>query len=303
MNWMKKYSVCLGIIISAISLDGATVSVVNQTPVSTLGGTAYSGMGTTVQTPLLAPNQAGQNDRAAIGPQSGKLPVSKTARSARRPRAEAVDLKTFVEEPVYTFPGMLARVGRKWVGSDYLYDLPGNIGIKVEVVSGEGIALPIDTGAVSGVVAEIFQRGGLTPESLAGENRPPLPFFHILIFTFGDETQNVAYVAGRLFEDALLARYDLEPLGTWQVISWEKQDLVITSPLQFEDQFMKTVINIAETFVNRVETYARIKEESESNSKLYYPSAIPLPRKSAPPQVEEAPSALEIPYFRECSCF
>lgn len=257
----------------SLSINAATVSVVNQTsdgpsnnsPTMTQGSGGQSG-------------QSGQ--KAPTGPVTGKLTSKKGGvRQPRKPKLEQELPPMHPEQPTYTYPGLLAKIGKRWVGNDYLYNMHRNIGVKVEVVRKEGKDISIDEEGLAYIVADIFQRGEIIPESLASEELPPLPFFHILIFAFPSENSNIAFVSGRLFEDALFARYGLDPIGTWQAISWEKQDLVITSPLQFDEQLKKSVANIAATFIDRVEMYAKIKAESESNAKLYYPSVIPAPAK------------------------
>lgn len=261
------------------NLSGANVSVVNQ---SATGGatSAPSAAGGTTTTPVTTP--ATQSQQKVGANLTGKLPPSKSASttsSSRKPKAEAPETFMHPEEPTYTYPGLLAKLGRRWVGSDYLYNMHQNIGIVIEVVLQEGKDISVDKDGLKGIIADAFGRIGLVPEALASENTPPLPFFHVLIFAFPSENSTVAFVSGRLFEDALLARYGLDPIGTWQAISWEKQDLVVTSPMQFDAQLKKSVSNIAQTFTERVEMYSKIKEESESNAKIYYPKVIPEPPK------------------------
>lgn len=274
MNWINTTGAALVASLLFSSLGAASVSIVNQTSTpSTSAGSSYPS-GTAV-TPTTA-NQPASTQKLPAGPVMGKPPASKgPGKSSRKPKLEMDQPPQYPEQPLYTYPGLLAKIGKRWVGSDYLYNLHRNIGVKVEVIKKEGKEIPIDENALAQLVAEIFQKGEIVPESLASYDSPPLPFFHVLIFAFPSENSNIAFISGRLFEDALLARYGLDPIGTWQAISWEKQDLVVTSPLQFDEQLKKSVANIAETFVNRVETYAKIKAESESNAKLYYPSSIP----------------------------
>lgn len=274
------YSIILVVFFFAAELNGATVSVVN--PIQQGGSATTSG-------PTTMPSTAtpsSHSQQKGTGPAVGKLPPQSSGGSsggARKPKVEVREAVMHPEEPTYTYPGLVAKIGRRWVGNDYLYNLHRNIGVVVEVVQQEGKEVPIDKEGLKILVSEIFERGGLAPEAMASEESPPLPFFHVLIFAFPSDKSNAAFVSGRLFEDALLARYGLDPIGTWQAISWEKQDFVITSPLQFEEQLKKSVTNIAQTFVDRVEMYAKIKEETESNAKLYYPKVIPAPTPAPAP--------------------
>lgn len=305
---MKKHFLAM-IVIAFSTLQAATVSVVNQPAqvVSVPSGTTTTPAGTS---PSMGQNNNQYNQTTTnqknVGPALGKPQAHvKEGRAPRKPRVESVQSAAFAETPVYTYPGLVAKIGSRWVGSDYLYNLNKNIGIKIEIVKQEGKEISIDEEGLSQLVAEIFQGAGIVPESLASADSPPLPFFHILIFALPADNMNIAFVSGRLFEDALLARYGLEPIGTWQAISWEKQDLVVTSPLQFEDQLRKSVAGIAATFVNRVEVYAKIKAETESDAKLYYPSVIPAHPK--PKMLRPVPTEPVIEKFTEiefprCAC-
>ena len=274
----RKHFIALALTSSLLysGLPAATVSVVNQ---SSQGASTPSGA-TTPSGTSQTTNPYNPSTKATAGPVSGKLPSSSSkggGGGSRKARLEANESPLRAEEPTYTYPGLVAKIGKRWIGNDYLYNLHRNIGVVVEVVTQDGKDVSIDKEAIKSIISDIFLQAELSPESLATETTPPLPFFHILIFAFPSENSNVAFVSGRLFEDALLARYGLDPIGTWQAISWEKQDLVVTSPLQFDEQLKKSVAGIAKTFVDKVQLYAKIKEESESNAKLYYPKVIPTP--------------------------
>lgn len=303
---MTKHFLAM-LVVAFSTLNAATVSVVNQPvqAVSIPAGTAFAPMGTQPSNIGQYSNQYPTNQKN-VGPPLGKPQIrQRENRPVRRPRVTNMQEASFAQVPVYTYPGLVARVGNRWVGSDYLYNLHRNIGIKVEVVKQAGKEISIDEEGLSQLVAEIFQQAGIVPESQASSNTPPLPFFHILIFALPADNTSIAFVSGRLFEDALLSRYGLEPIGTWQAISWEKQDLVVTSQLQFEDQLIKSVAGIATTFVNRVEVYAKLKEESESDAKIYYPSVIPAHHK--PKMLNPAPTEPVFEKYTEiefprCSC-
>lgn len=289
-----KYITTLSIttILMCTALGAATVSVVNQSSQST---STPSNNSPSLTSPASTQSTQGTKGTSSSGPATGKLPASKGGGASggggsRKSRISDTELALHPEEPTYTFPGLLAKIGRRWIGNDYLYNLHRNIGVVVEVVMQEGKPVSIDKEAIKAIVADTFLLGELVPESFATEATPPLPFFHILIFAFPSENNNIAFITGRLFEDALLARYGLDPIGTWQAISWEKQDLVVTSPLQFDEQVKKSVANIAKTFVDKVQLYAKIKEESESDAKIYFPKVIQAPSRSAAPAQVVTPS-------------
>lgn len=287
----KTLAVLISAIIINISMEAATVSIVNETQPGALTTQGSSVLPTTSQ----ATQQSNQYTQSQVqkpgGTQTGKLPTTgRNAKPPRKPKLIRQPVPKHIEKPVYTFPGLVAKLGNRWVGSDYLYDLDRNIGIKLEIVKEEGKNIEINGGDLVQIVGGIFNKANINPESFSTDVSPPLPFFHVLIFAFPNETTNVAFVTGRLFEEAKLGRFDLQPIGTWQVITWEKQDLIISSPYQFDEQLKKSIANIAETFVERIEFYARVKEESESNVKLYYPTIIPPTPPPPPPKPAEAPS-------------
>lgn len=267
---------------AALQLNAANVSIVNQSsPSSSTPSSTSPTLGTGLNNQA---NQSQSSGKGSAGSIVGKLPPSKGAASkrsaARISKSEDTQLSQYSEEPVYTYPGLLAKIGNRWVGSDYLYDLHRNIGVVIEVVQSEGKEIPIDKAVLKEIVSEIFSGADLMPEAMASATTPPLPFFHILIFALPTDSGNVAFISGRLFEDALLARYGLDPLGTWQAISWEKQELLVASAFQFDEKLKSTVADIAKTFVERVEMYAKIKEESQSDVKLYFPKVIPEPKRN-----------------------
>jgi len=210
-------------------------------------------------------------------------------------------LPRHLEDPVYTFPGLVTQIAGRWVGSDYLYDLPANIGVAVDIIVPEGTLSPIDTNAVKDLVASIFASNGIDPVSEAIGDRPPLPFFHVLIFIQPNEEKYVGYVAGRLFEGVKLFRFDFTLPGTEQAITWEKQELIVTSVNQFQSELMKTISEIAHNFTGRVAYFINDKLEQEDQIRLRcgnYTSSTPRapmampPRKKAPAPQKKAPPSL-----------
>lgn len=189
----------------------------------------------------------------------------------RGPRVES----EFYDQPTYSFPGLVAKVAGRWVGSDYLYDLPPNIGVLVEIVKPESVKLKVGIAQITEQTEGIFARRGINPQAEASFYHPPLPFFHILVLFYPSEEGYVAAVSGRLFEQVTLPRLKFVPAGTWQAITWEKQELIITSPAQFDEQLLKITREIARAFVNRVDYFAREKVFQESEIKLKEPGSIP----------------------------
>lgn len=115
------------------------------------------------------------------------------------------------EEPTYFYPGLVRHSQNHWVGSEYLYNMPQNIGIVVEVVQSGNAATSrvanvarerskINADLLRDNVSEIFRTAGIYPVSESVGDRPPLPFFHLLVFFTPVEDSYVFSMTGRLFE-------------------------------------------------------------------------------------------------------
>lgn len=151
---------------------------------------------------------------------------------------------------VYTSPGIASLRGGDWVGSEDLYNLTNNIGVHVELVAPKGLSV-ISEAALFEKVSEILKTVGLHP-SLAMTGANPLPFFHVLIMLQPIDRGYVAYCAGRLFERIDLPRVHLKTGVIWQAITWEKQEIIVSSQEQIQMELMQTISNITTTFA---ETY------------------------------------------------
>jgi hypothetical protein len=63
--------------------------------------------------------------------------------------------------PYYTFPGLVGVRRGAWVGSDYLYNIPFNIKIIVEIVMPDGKLIPLQQASLEKRVARIFEESGI----------------------------------------------------------------------------------------------------------------------------------------------
>lgn len=194
---------------------------------------------------------------------SGKMKITKAKALYKSP-----------EVPTYFFPGMVALTKRLWVGSDYLFYVPSSIGVVIELIADKQIRndegkVLVEEEKLKKIVENIFRNGGITPQSYSVENAAPLPFFHILIMMYHVDNKVFASVSGRLFEEALPARLDLDaPVGTFQAITWEKNELLIVSKLQAPEQFEAMLTNIATTFVNGYHEFTELELDAISPDDL-----------------------------------
>ncbi|ADI38440.1 putative uncharacterized protein [Waddlia chondrophila 2032/99] len=165
----------------------------------------------------------------------------------------------------YPNPGIVAQRGGSWVGSDHLYNLTSNIDILVEIFKPKNIDIPISEEIIRSKVADIFTKGGITPTAEEVPGEPPLPFFHLLIMIYPIEKGYVAYCEGRLFEKVSLERIKLDDQTVLQGVTWESQNLIVSPSDQIAEQIIKSVNEIAETFVERYRFYDEIRRKIQKN--------------------------------------
>ena len=271
-----------------INPSGPPSNPVNTSSSAPLGGSYYRGPSSQIITNPTVPVVTAPRGTVAVPVGDSRL----------RPRFEKIKLPAHFEEPTYLFPGLVARYGKEWVGSDYLYDMPVNMGVVIEVVLPEGKAIDINPNSLKQQISGIFAKLGINPDAEAIGPKPPLPFFHVLILAYPTDTKYVAYVSGRLFEEVKIDRLHFEPNGTLQAITWEKQDLVITSPSQFNDQLTKTVDSIGEAFIDRIRFFQELQLESDNQIKLRNDSRAGLIPYNMPPQhsmINDCPPPVRCP--------
>jgi hypothetical protein len=159
----------------------------------------------------------------------------------------------------YLHPGILVLLNGKWEGSDHLLNLQSNIGVYVTILKPETETLEVTNSQLEKEVAAIFEKGGLKPLTLSPAGKAPLPAFEIEIFIYPIEKGYAAFCDGRLFETAILDRFKMDPNMAFQAITWEKQNLIVGPKSDFAGLLTNTVKEIAETFVERVRAYERVK--------------------------------------------
>ncbi len=160
----------------------------------------------------------------------------------------APTLSTLVN--IYTAPGIAKIDGGSWVGSEHLYNL-GEVGVVVEIIAPAGITLPVSEDLLKEKMVTLFKEANVPIRaSLFGE-QTPLPFLHLLVMVNPIDKGYVAYCALRLFEAVQLSRVQLPPEITWQVISWEKQELTIFATSQLKEQLTTVVQALTKAFADK----------------------------------------------------
>ena len=173
--------------------------------------------------------------------------------------------ETFEDQRFYPNPGIVANRDGRWVGSDHLYNLTNKIDIVVEFFTPPNVVLPVTKEAIKTTIADIFKKARIiAPTELSG-NKPPLPFFHMLIMVHPIEKGYVAYCEGRLFEQIELDRVKPDEQTAMQGITWESQNLIISSKEDLANQLTKSVDEIATAFAERFRFYEDIRLEIQRN--------------------------------------
>lgn len=196
---------------------------------------------------------------------------------------------SFVHATMFTNPGIATFKDGEWVGSEDLYNLSLKMGLVVEIVQPPGQPAILTENGIKDKVIPILKIVGITsremnvidssalvaaappppkkpvpkPGSPKVEQKPknivpkdipipaPLPFLHILVMLQPIEKGYAVYCTGRLFEAVDLHRINLRGGIYWQAITWEKQELLIVSKEQLQEQVDKSVQTIASAFADR----------------------------------------------------
>lgn len=188
-------------------------------------------------------------------------PIAPAVQELPRGTAETVVDKTAGPQ---TFPGITAFQKGQWVGSDNLWNIASSIGVSVEIIKPLGKPLPIASDAIKARVSSLFDKAGISPVADGRPPRAPLPFFHVLIMIYPIEKGYVASVSGRLFEAVTVPRYNADKSVTWQAITWEKQDFVISPGDLLVQQMDKTIDDITNSFIDRYKFFENIKFQTKN---------------------------------------
>lgn len=156
---------------------------------------------------------------------------------------------------VYSEPGIATFQNGQWVGTEHLYGVPSTIGVVLDVIRPPGATIPISDNEIREKIGAIFRKGHITERQPLMKGSTPLPFFHMIIIIQPIEKGYVAYVEGRLYEEAQMKRVELKSNIVWQVLTWEKQELVMFPTEQLKSQIEQSVQDIANAFVERFNSY------------------------------------------------
>jgi hypothetical protein len=156
---------------------------------------------------------------------------------------------------IYSEPGIVTLQGGEWVGNEHLYNLSSSLGVVVDLIKPAGASIALTESALKEKVVAAFKRGHITERNPMISGRTPLPFFHLIVIIQPIEKGYVAYVVGRLFEEAQMKRVELKPNISWQAITWERQELIVFPTEQLQSQIDEAVLSIVNGFVERFNSY------------------------------------------------
>jgi len=165
-----------------------------------------------------------------------------------------------IAPPESYLPGIATIKDKKWMVSDYLYNLSPNIGIKVEIIKPEKKYIPLSADMLEKRVVGIFEESQINPYPLLINCQPPLPMFYVLVMVYPCEQRCIGFVTAQLYEIAKPERIDIDLNGVWQTITWERQALVASTCEDFAQEVGNTLDDIAYAFTNRYNYYHPVLE-------------------------------------------
>jgi hypothetical protein len=169
------------------------------------------------------------------------------------------------EEHFFPHPGILFEKNGTWYGDDFLYNLPKNIDIFIEVEKSNDVTIHIDESHPKQIIAGVFKKSGIVPQAEGGN--PPFPYFHILIMVTAVDKAYAVYCSGRLFEHLNIERTNLDKDVYFQAITWEKQALLIIPAEKFKDELDKAIEDIANSFADRYRHFEEIELRKEKSDR------------------------------------
>lgn len=160
----------------------------------------------------------------------------------------------------FGMPGVVGLRDGKWEGTDYLGHLSNKITVDVEILKGDKTPVSVDISSLQAAVKTLLKDEGFTPHAEVTEG-PPLPFLHILAIIYPvDKDKYVVFTTCRLFEQIQVVRKDFKPAGYWQGITWENQDISLSTFDQLPAQVKSSIEALLKAFIERYRLYNKEDE-------------------------------------------
>lgn len=161
----------------------------------------------------------------------------------------------------YTLPGIVGSGGAGWVGSDHLLNLTNKLYVNVDIIKSDDVQLPFSQEEARAIILGALEKADMETSFVQDEPGPPLPYFNLLLMIQKIEGGYAVSIQGRLFEAVTIKRVILPESITFQAITWEKQNLIITPSQQFRAEVFKSIQEVAGIFVSRVEYFDKQKKK------------------------------------------
>lgn len=160
-----------------------------------------------------------------------------------------------VEPPAVLTPGLATIKNGQWVTSDFFYNLPENIGLKVEFLKPQNKVLPINEASIEQNIREILEQASIITETQHIPCEPPLPIYHVIVMAYPCGTRCVGFVTAQLYERGQPQRIDVDINGIWQLVTWERQAMVASSCDDFGSEINDTIAGMTQAFADSFRHY------------------------------------------------
>lgn len=152
-------------------------------------------------------------------------------------------------------PGIATIKNNKWIVTDYFYNLPSEIGIKIDIVHPQGTKIPLSEMSIDRLIRGMFDELQITGEAPKVHCQPPLPTLYVLIMAYPCERTCVGFVSMQLLEKGQPARINLDLDGVWQVVTWARQGMVVSSCEEFAAEITSQIREMMDGFLTSYHFY------------------------------------------------
>lgn len=155
-------------------------------------------------------------------------------------------------EKLFYYPGVVTLKGGAFVGGDNFVNIGQEISLQIDLITPDGVDTKELLASMQKAADEAFMKDGLTPSHGKEPSSPPLPFFSILVLVHPVKEGYAAMIAGRLFEKVSLDRVRLDQGDTFQAITWEQINLVVSAKEDFDSLVLKGEKSLLDNFLRRL---------------------------------------------------
>lgn len=152
-------------------------------------------------------------------------------------------------------PGIATIKGEKWIVSDYFYNLSSDISIKIDIVHPRETRIPISEMTIDKIIRSGFESANIRPQAAQVLCQPALPTLYVLVMAYPCERSCVGFVSMQLFEKGKPSRIDVDLDGVWQIVSWARQGMVVSSCEEFPKEISSQIEEILDSFLKTFQFY------------------------------------------------